>query len=676
VNLSQRHSGKWDDNKYVINTVNQSYPYHPISIQDSNVEVDGLQLFFGNDTYTVPHGIRISPDIAGDIIIKNSIIKNDLIKKYASSGIYIESNLDNLNSVIFNNIIYGDMKYGIYDSGYKVGGISGLTKVFNNTIYDVKTYGLYSRSSSGRTILANNNLVLTSDMDYYGIYDSSSSNNISSDSTAPGTNSITNATVQFFDATNNDFRLSSTDTVARDAGIDLSSDDNYAFNSDIMGNARGNGLAWDIGAHEGAAIIRRSVGLDSRNLNFNSRIVTIATTTATFSGPVADNIGVGDVVQYGSPLQLAFIESRTSSTTFEVRDKSGNYPTATTTATASIYRAHLYLDDWEDQVVGDVNQSIDASLQTDVLVNQDLTASNTVMYVSAYASTSVDTLNVAVNDWTTRETNYIKIYAPNQESEVGTSQRHSGIWDDTKYRLLYTTSGDSQSAISIYDDYTKLEGLQIGIYSNSHIYARALKNYSSPLIIDKTILRDMDSGSYSAIYSQGSAFNATITNSVIYGGFEFGVYLDSGASAILYNNTITETNTGFRAENGSEILKNNVFFNNTDDFSGVFTTLDYNASDDGDGIHAIDISPGTVEADGWHSAFVDYLNNDFRVRDMSSVLYDSGVIISTITDDIAGNPRPYHDGYDVGAFEYSKLKPKYRLSPGGSMKLKGFLKFW
>ena len=190
----------------------------------------------------------------------------------------------------------------------------------------------------------------------------------------------------------------------------------------------------------------------------------------------------------------------------------------------------------------------------------------------------------------------------------------------------------------------------------------------------------MDSGSHTAVYSQGSAFNITLTNSIVYGGFGNGIYLDSGANAVLYNNTITGCDLGFRAENGTELLKNNIFFNNLDDFFGTFTILNYNASDDLDGDNVIDISPRAVESDGWHAAFVDYLNNDFRVRDIASVLYDSGVdpesgsgMTISIVDDIAGNPRPYHDGYDVGAFEFSSAKPEYRIN--GNVKFKGNIMF-
>ena len=56
--------------------------------------------------------------------------------------------------------------------------------------------------------------------------------------------------MQFADAENYDFHLSNFDTVARDAGTNLSNDPYLAFGDDIDGESRNIGGTWDIGADE------------------------------------------------------------------------------------------------------------------------------------------------------------------------------------------------------------------------------------------------------------------------------------------------------------------------------------------------------------------------------------------------------------------------------------------
>jgi len=116
-------------------------------------------------------------------------------------------------------------------------------------------------------------------------------------------------------------------------------------------------------------------------------------------------------------------------------------------------------------------------------------------------------------------------------------------------------------------------------------------------------------------------------------------------------------------------------FNCNDDFNGSFNILDHNASDDLDGTNPIDISSCPVESECWKGVFTDYENYDFSIKDFSSPLFDAGVTITIVSKDILGTPRPYNDAYDIGAFEYTGRKAKYRFSPGGHFKFQGHFKF-
>lgn len=76
---------------------------------------------------------------------------------------------------------------------------------------------------------------------------SSSNNNASTDTTAPGTSSRTSQTFTFVNAAGDDYHLASGDAGAKDFGADLSADASFAFDDDIDKNLFG---TWDIGFDE------------------------------------------------------------------------------------------------------------------------------------------------------------------------------------------------------------------------------------------------------------------------------------------------------------------------------------------------------------------------------------------------------------------------------------------
>jgi len=82
-------------------------------------------------------------------------------------------------------------------------------------------------------------------------------------------------------------------------------------------------------------------------------------------------------------------------------------------------------------------------------------------------------------------------------------------------------------------------------------------------------------------------------------------------SALIYNNIAEGMTTGLLiAANGNGVTaKNNAFFTCTDDINdGDNSTLDYNATDDGDGGNAI--APSGAD---WDNEFVDSANGDFTL---------------------------------------------------------------
>ena len=208
----------------------------------------------------------------------------------------------------------------------------------------------------------------------------------------------------------------------------------------------------------------RSVGTNTGNLNTGGETVTISGTTATFTGSMPANIGVGDVLEYqdgGSNWQVAFIEGRTSDTIYTVSDATGATPVATAGSVAvNVYRAYTSLFNWEAQ---DENDAIIDPLVEDFDTSTDLVSANTVMLVAAYADGPDTNPNgVTISGWTTGANNYIRVYTPVSTSEVGTSQRHTGT-AGTGYVLRPSTLSPATNfrLLQILENYVRIEGLEL-----------------------------------------------------------------------------------------------------------------------------------------------------------------------------------------------------------------------
>ncbi|MDD5464429.1 MAG: LamG domain-containing protein, partial [Candidatus Moranbacteria bacterium] len=654
ANTSQRHQGRWDDVKYAISVAAED----SIKIVSDFVWVEGLQIDNHHNWGDHRCGVYVNTNAANttDTKISNNIVRGSGTG-VGYAGIYFLMG-GSSRAKIWNNIVYD-----VNISGFAGGSSVKRVFVYNNTVYNAGV----GTSSWGDVVVKNN---IAKSFTASG-FNAESNYNISSGATAPGANSKINTNVSFADTVGKDFHLNISDTTARNAGADLSADINFAFNTDIDGQVRPSALntVWDIGADEGSTAIYRSIGPSATSALAvgTSNSLTIAGTTATFASALPDNIGVGDALQYdsdnnGSIDAIAFIHSRTSPTIFTIAKNNGTNPTATAAADSdwSIFRAYVSLVAAESV---NENTGINTTIRNfdDWAGVQNLVTNNQQWNLAAYANgTTADAAGVTIiSGWITSPANYIRIYTPTAASEVGTSQRHSGKWNENAYKIVQTSNTDYVYGIYNQQNYTVIDGLQIKKIATAggSIIGVVNANYT----IDLTLKNSIIAGEFSGTSATGIGANCSIRNCYMYNNIVYGFKngLDSsfrgldisqGANnnAYVYNNTLFDNYRGiynYYANKG--ILKNNVANGNTFDY---VTSFDASSSNN----ISQDATSPNVDFRNKTVSFADAANKDFHLAISDTVAKKTGLNLQTDTylhfgEDIDGQGRA--GNWDIGADE-------------------------
>ena len=248
---NHRHNGVWDETKYRLERQSGSAKDLMLISSVKDFIIEGIQF----------HQLRPSEHNSGAIHISNTniswngkidscIIRNTYVSDGSqamaincyecASGSFLE---------LINTIIYDFPSSTQYD-GLGVGlGRSGWTVYcYNSTAYNCRE-GFFRYNG---VLYCHNCISMECTTQDFTNASSSSSHNLSSDGTAPGSNSLINqvSTDVFVDHVNRDFRLKKTSeetSPAIDAGTDLSANMEAV---DIANTPRPQGLAWDIGAFE------------------------------------------------------------------------------------------------------------------------------------------------------------------------------------------------------------------------------------------------------------------------------------------------------------------------------------------------------------------------------------------------------------------------------------------
>jgi len=186
--LDARHGGKWDNTKYRLETTDST----AVDVNENYVKIDGLQISVNYSAVNHLNGIDFGSS-AGDFSVSNSIIKSVGNNDYGD-GIFFKNPKNASTLKIWNNVIYGFNEFsseGIYSDDY-YGKLTAY--IYNNTVYG-SNEGVTLGSNTPVVVAKNNLIANVVDAGFKGTFSPNSSNNLSSDSTAPGTNSLANQTV-------------------------------------------------------------------------------------------------------------------------------------------------------------------------------------------------------------------------------------------------------------------------------------------------------------------------------------------------------------------------------------------------------------------------------------------------------------------------------------------------
>lgn len=313
----------------------------------------------------------------------------------------------------------------------------------------------------------------------------------------------------------------------------------------------------------------------------------------------------------------------------------------------------------------------DASYTTMTLMETgedgDLTGGNPLQVNITASDGNWNTADTSVifTGWTTDGTDGITITALNDGARNMYTDAESGTYSTSRYRMEENGANTIRLHNSARIDVT-VEYVQLKNSDNATGYFVIYisdAGASSTLNVHGCWLEHTRVGAAGCHYSVESNITEKLINCILYDSDD-DYRVGSVTSAKLVNCTISKAAADALESDGqTSHALNCAVFNNTDDFEDVWTSINYCASDDGDGNNPVDISPGGTEADNWKESFTDYANGDFRItspetpgtsrlKDASPINYFDDSDVPSV--DIAGNPRNVGEGetVSIGAFEY------------------------
>lgn len=303
----------------------------------------------------------------------------------------------------------------------------------------------------------------------------------------------------------------------------------------------------------------------------------------------------------------------------------------TTTVTSTIKSAggdYTSLSAWE------------AAKQADITL---ATGSDEIQQAECYDFTVTESVNI--DGWTTDAGQYIRVYTPQAERHAGT------------IAAGFRITSSSSSAIAIAENYVRIEGLVVkAAGDDSGIQCNTVSGVGDVRVSHNVVVSNTGTSSGAGIdfNNTGSSVVVRISNNIVYDfrnatniGYGIG-FLNSTATAYVYNNTIYNCRRGIVTGSANQKLINNICDSNEADYAfaaGPHASSSNNTSSD--------TSVSTFGTQSVTPAYVDEANDDFHLDAGDTVAAGNGADLSAdsdlpVTDDIDGEAR---STWEIGADE-------------------------
>jgi hypothetical protein len=231
------------------------------------------------------------------------------------------------------------------------------------------------------------------------------------------------------------------------------------------------------------------------------------------------------------------------------------------------------------------------------------------------------------------------------------THRHLGYYPTSgNYYRLEATSG---TLLALSDSYLEVDG--VPFYNKSQTtYDNGVRANEAEYTISNCIFRG-DGAAISddcvGIYLTAIGASAFVFNNIVYdwgggGSIYGGIFVNvPTAKGFIYHNTLVDNTVGIERSGGDvpPVLKNNLAFDNTNDYTGTFDTASvtngYTGGGSGPTGDDTPVDLGTASA----SIFVDPGNDNFHLLDQTSPAYAAGTSLTgddlDVTADIDGRNR-------------------------------------
>jgi hypothetical protein len=388
-----------------------------------------------------------------------------------------------------------------------------------------------------------------------------------------------------------------------------------------------------------------SVGQNTSDHKTGSPLISIANGVATFSvAQTATNMGIGDKVTYNTNT-IAYISGKVSTSVWNVITATGGTPADISNSTV-VSIVHPF---------SSLSTAISQSSQSSFLNTNNLVTGNYILNLPLYYDSGADTTSVTIQGYTTGASNYINIYTPtNTSTQVNQSQRHSGVWDTSKFRII-PSSNPFQATIEVNQAYTHLDGLQVSPWNAAN--RNGINITADYVYISNTIVKGGGSDNAGIRFDTGVNSAGYIYNTIIYDLGLYGIYeaLAAGPYFYVYNVTIHNCPSSIVSYGSSMVAKNVLSYASTQGFVGT-----YSATSTNNASNLASNSQGSNPRDSVTVTFIDEAGDNFHISSSDTGVLNRGATLSSdpyfsFSTDIDLSSR--NGIWDIGADEYIDTTP-------------------